>query len=324
VVMTISLPWCEGPVLTAVPIVGGKCVRRLTPVNLCRRRGVRRRGGTSPECVMTRLATTRSPAQRPGAAAWLHAALSSAPLAAALAIGALHGPCRSDTPEPPAVTVYVVSHGWHSGIVVPAALAQAHDWPARREFAQAQYFEVGWGDRAYYQAADPGWWMGLRALLWPSPGVLHVVALPGPPQAAFPGAPLLAVRISHQGAQRLAASIAASHERAGPLPSAHTEALQARRLPDERGADGAPIAFGPALYGQGRFYASTERFHLFATCNVWVARRLRDAGLDLHPAFALTSGMLFAQLARHVPAPPAPAASAASVASGAPIVPAAD
>lgn len=180
------------------------------------------------------------------------------------------------------MTVYVVSHGWHSGIVVPAALAEAHGWPARREFAQAQHFEVGWGDRDDYQAADPGWGMGLRALLWPSPGVLHIVALQAPPRVAFPGAPVIAMRVSHDGAQRLAASIAAGHE---------------------RGADGVPNVFGPALYGQGSFYASVERFHLFATCNVWVARRLRDAGLDLSPAFALTTAMLFGQLARQVPAP---------------------
>lgn len=241
---------------------------------------------------MTRPATNRRPARRPGPAAKLAAALSRAPLAAALVIGVLHAPCRSGTPELPPVTVQVVSHGWHSGIVVPAALAQAHDWPAWREFPQAQYFEVGWGDRAYYQAVEPGWWMGLRALLWPSPGVLHVVALQEPPQAAFPGAPMLVLTLSHEGAQRLAAAIAASHE---------------------RGADGAPVALGPALYGQGRFYASAERFHLFATCNVWVARRLSEAGLELRPAFALTSGMLFRQLARQVPA--APAASAASAAN---------
>jgi uncharacterized protein (TIGR02117 family) len=220
------------------------------------------------------------------------AALAEAARVAALVFGVLHLPCRSDVPDPPPVTVHVVSHGWHSGIVVPAALAEAHDWPARREFPQARYFEVGWGDRAYYQAVDPGWWMGLRALLWPSPGVLHVVALHEPPQTAFPGAPVHVLNLPHEGAQHLAASIAASHE---------------------RGADGAPLAFGPALYGQGRFYASVERFHLFATCNVWVARRLREAGLDLWPAFALTSGMLFGQLARHASAvPPAPAASTAN------------
>lgn len=217
--------------------------------------------------------------------------MRSAPLAAALAIGAIHGSVRPAALELPATTVYVVSHGWHSGIIVPAALAHAHDWPAGSEFPRAQYYEVGWGNRAYYQDTDPGWWLGLRALLWPSPGVLQVVAIEGPAQTAFPGAPMLAVRLSHEGAQRLAAAVAASHA---------------------RDAGGAAVAFGPALYGQGRFYASVERFHLFATCNVWVARRLREGGIELQPSLALTAGMLFGQLARHELAPaafPAPAAN---------------
>lgn len=239
---------------------------------------------------MTRPSTTRSPT-RSGVATWLLAAIRSAPLAAALTIGATHGPSRSGTLKFPTITVHVVSHGWHSGIIVPAALAHAHDWPVRNEFPQAEYYEVGWGDRAYYQATDPGWWLGLRALLRPNPGVLQVVAIEGSPQAAFPGAPMVAVRISHEGAQRLAAAIAASHE---------------------RDAAGAAIAFGPSLYGQGRFYASVERFHLFATCNVWVARRLREGGLDLHSPLALTAGLLFGQLARHVNAPAASIAPAAN------------
>lgn len=240
-----------------------------------------------------------TPAGRPnlGATAWPG---TVAALALVVAIGALPGLGRAASAEPAAVTVHVVSHGWHSGLVVPAALAEAHDWPARREFPQADHFEVGWGDRAYYQAADPSGWMGLRALLWPSPGVLHVVALQGSPQINFPGAPMTAVRLSHDGARRLGAAIAASHE---------------------RDADGQPVAFGPALYGQGRFYGSVERFHLFATCNVWVARRLREAGVELWPALALTAGMLQEQL-RPAPrpgaaAPPLRAASAGSAATAA-------
>ena len=44
--------------------------------------------------------------------------------------------------------VHVVRHGWHSGIVVRAADVPMQAWPARREFADAEYHEVGWGDRA--------------------------------------------------------------------------------------------------------------------------------------------------------------------------------
>jgi len=197
----------------------------------------------------------------------------------ALALAGLLGGAPGDAAavEAPTgtVTVHMVSHGWHSGLVIPAAVIDGDAWPARREFPDAEHFEVGWGDRAYYQASDPGLWAGLRALLWPSPGVLHIVALRGAPVSQHPGAPMATLDISREGAQRLVAAIAASHE---------------------RDAEGQPIAFGPSLYGQGRFYASREHFHLFATCNVWVASRLRDAGVAMRPALALTTGLLFAQL----------------------------
>lgn len=227
------------------------------------------------------------PVPAPGAFgnAWPVLVLRSTVLAALLAISAACAQAGSGAPVPPTLTVHVVSHGWHSGIIVPAALAAAHDWPARQEFPGADYFEVGWGDRTYYQATDPGWWLGLIALLRPSPGVLQVVALSGSPQAAFPGSMLLPVRLPHEGAHRLAAAIGASHA---------------------RDASGRAIGLRPSLYGEGRFYASVERFHLFATCNVWVARRLRDAGLDLLPSFALTAGMLMRQLNAQIPAPQSP------------------
>ena len=44
--------------------------------------------------------------------------------------------------------VHVVHHCWHSGIIVRAADVPLQAWPARRELADAEYLEVGWGDRA--------------------------------------------------------------------------------------------------------------------------------------------------------------------------------
>ena len=67
--------------------------------------------------------------------------------------------------------VHVVRHGWHSGIVVRAADVPEQARPARRDFVGAEHLEVGFGDRAYYQATDPSVWLGLRALLWPTAGV---------------------------------------------------------------------------------------------------------------------------------------------------------
>ena len=174
--------------------------------------------------------------------------------------------------------VHVVRHGWHSGVVVRAADVPEHAWPARREFVSAEYLEVGWGDRAYYQAPDPSVWLGLRALLWPTAGVLHMVGFSGPVEHYFASAEIVALQVTPQGLARLVAAVAASHE---------------------QDAAGQPIPLGPGLYGTSRFYASNEVFHLFATCNVWVAAMLREAGVPISPALSPTSGALFAQLRRH-------------------------
>ncbi|MDP1650131.1 MAG: DUF2459 domain-containing protein [Rubrivivax sp.] len=188
-----------------------------------------------------------------------------------------HQGVAAPAPQAAAHRIHVVSHGWHSGIVVRAADVPADAWPARRDFDAAEYLEVGWGHREYYPARDPSVWLGLRALMWPSPGVLHMVAFSGPVERTFAAAEVVALQITPQGLARLVAAIAASHE---------------------RDTAGREIPLGPGLYGTSRFYASREMFHLFATCNVWAAAMLREAGVPLRPLLTLTSGGLFAQLRR--------------------------
>ncbi|MBE0549163.1 MAG: DUF2459 domain-containing protein [Rubrivivax sp.] len=186
-------------------------------------------------------------------------------------------PGAAPAPQATVHRIHVVNHGWHSGIVVSAADVPADAWPARRDFDAAEYLEVGWGHREYYPAREPSVWLGLRALLWPSPGVFHMVAFSGAVERHFPAAEIVALQVTPQGMARLVAAIAASHE---------------------RDAAGRTIPLGPGLYGTSRFYASRETFHLFATCNVWTAAMLRQAGLPVRPVLSPTSAALFAQLRR--------------------------
>lgn len=192
----------------------------------------------------------------------------------------LLGACAtSGQPHAPAVdeasrTVYVTSHGWHSGLLLRVADLPGGS-PLARDFPDAEHIEVGWGDRVYYLAAEPTVWMAMQAVLWPTPGVLHVVGLRGSPQASFPGSETVEVALTAAGFERLHARVQASFE----LDTA-----------------GLPVVLGPGLYGESRFYASRESFHLFKTCNVWTAQVLREAGLPLVPATALTAGSLLRQL----------------------------
>ena len=78
------------------------------------------------------------------------------------------------------VAIYVVAHDMHTGLVLPRADVPAGLWPESQDFPQADYLEVGWGERDYYQGRDQGLRGTLKAVLWPTPSVLHVVGVRGP------------------------------------------------------------------------------------------------------------------------------------------------
>jgi uncharacterized protein (TIGR02117 family) len=189
--------------------------------------------------------------------------------------------CASDSAIRPsgeevaARTLYVVRHGWHTGIAVRAGEVPRDAWPFRKDFSASEYFELGWGDRDFYQATAPGFLLALDALFLPSPGALHVVGFDGPVQRYFRAQEVVEVTISDRGFDGLVAYIHDGLE------------LDTR---------GEPVVLGAGLYGKSRFYASRESFHLFRTCNVWTAQALRAAGVPVTPFGSLTAEGLLSQL----------------------------
>lgn len=180
--------------------------------------------------------------------------------------------CATSTGERAAdgeIPLYVVTHGWHTGLAMRAADIDFARWRPLPHSARAKYIEIGWGDRDYYPAPGFNLWYGFKALAWPTPSVLQVTGFNEPPARYFPASEVVELRLARAGFERLLAYITVSLE-----------------------PDPAPIA--PSLYASGAFYPSREKFHLFKTCNVWVARALREAGIEVRSA--LTTEGLMSQL----------------------------
>ncbi len=156
-----------------------------------------------------------------------------------------------------AATLYVVNHGWHTGLVVRRGDIPDGLWPEQRHAPPGEYLEVGWGEREFYQTREPSLLQALSAALWPSPSVLHLVGFNGPVVAQFPHSEVIALPADTAAMARLAQYISDAYER------------------DQAGG---VIRMGHGLYGNSRFFAGGENFHLFRTCNVWTARALRLAG----------------------------------------------
>ena len=161
------------------------------------------------------------------------------------------------------ITIYVVTNGYHSGIIVPVSaggedlslLIRPTDLPDQR--LAGNYLLFGWGDRDFYlntpTLADVKASTALSALIGSGQVLVHVDHLQSPADIVDPRA----VRLT---------------------PAAYRKLLNFIRASIIVSADGhaAPIAG----YGESDvFYEARGRYHLFNTCNNWTSDALAAAGV---------------------------------------------
>ena len=176
-------------------------------------------------------------------------------------------PLVAELPEAPATeSIFLVSQGWHTGIAVRRADIPDPLLPEKRDFPGARYLEVGWGERDFYMAGAPGPWLAFKALFFVNRSVLHVASVPGDLALLFPRSEIVEIRLSRPALESLLRYVHDAVQRAGP---------------------GAAAPLGQGLYGDSRFYAGRETFHLLRNCNVWTAGALRAAGLPVRDALTV-------------------------------------
>lgn len=205
----------------------------------------------------------------------------------------LSPPAEADPP-----TIHVVSHGWHSGVILPlSALMGAGAGPALRaiavRFRAYPALEFGWGEARFYAAtptpAEFDGRLALEALFTPGgrDGVVQVVGLDADLRTRFPHAEIVAVPVSRAGLSRLVARLESSFSL----------------------ADGRPVDVGPGLYGPSLFYRGAGRFSWTNVCNHWTAELVNAAGLPVAPVLATLPHGLILDLAWRSGAAPLPRAA---------------
>ena len=153
--------------------------------------------------------------------------------------------------------IWVVSNGWHSGIVLARPDVPESVIPEIADFPQARFLEFGWGDAEFYPAREAGAWLALRAA-FPGPAVMHVAGLPDHPARIWPQVTILPFAMNAEALSRLLVFLRNSFDRAGA---------------------GRAAASARGIYPFSLFYPATGRFHLFNNCNTWTAQALTAMGL---------------------------------------------
>jgi hypothetical protein len=148
--------------------------------------------------------------------------------------------------------------------------------PAQHSALSAQYSYEEWGyaERAWYLEGRTGLTGVMRAMSWPTEGVVEVgrynkvwaERTPQPPSELF------RFHLSEEGYQRVRHHLRTTIAKAEPITT----------------LDGSA------------FYPAARSYHLFHTCHQYAALALREAGLPISPFWAFSRSSLAMQLQRAV------------------------
>ncbi len=170
--------------------------------------------------------------------------------------------------------IFVVNYGWHSGIAVSTSDISERVLPEVRDFPGARFLEVGWGDWDYYQAAEPGFGLLLKAAFWPTRSVLYLVGITGSINDVGYDE-IVELMVDDQMLHRIMQFISDTFLRAVPTTTAQP-------LPGHHPASG--------------FYPARGRFHVLRNCNTWVGEALSFGGMPINTAFIFTARGLMSRV----------------------------
>ena len=200
-----------------------------------------------------------------------HVIAGAIALSATVLLSACASPVEGLWPPPQESVQHTVSVSidtWHAMIAFPREDRTEH--PALG--SQHSYEEWGYAERAWYLEGEMGLTGILRALFWPTEGVVEVghYGLVWAERTPQPPSDLFTFRLTEEGYQRL------------------RRHLHATLLNEE------PVA----SLRQSSFYPAKRSYHQFHTCHQYAALALRKAGLPISPFWAFNRTSLAWQLRR--------------------------
>jgi uncharacterized protein (TIGR02117 family) len=185
--------------------------------------------------------------------------------------GEIHNSDRSKSTEQNQYQIYIINYSYHTGIVIPVNSESISAVDALSYFHNYTFADIGWGEEKFYQDPVDNYCMAAKAILLPNRSVLRVE---GYTSGDFISWSRYVVLINLDRIQyiKLLYFINESFTRQNG-----EELLIASKSRSE------DIIFFKSIY----------RYHLFNTCNTWIAEALQRSGLDVSPFFIITARQLF-------------------------------
>jgi len=168
--------------------------------------------------------------------------------------------------------IYLVKQRWHTGIVFKREEIDTTIWKDIHAFKNFNYVDVGWGDEEFYQYPDFDFELAVKALFYPTNSTLRIegINISIDEYASFSDI-AIELSISSDGLEKIYKFIDSTYQR------------------DENGKS---ILLSERYNGYIKFYKAKGEYHLFNTCNTWVAEALNYGGIKI-PTDVVLAEQLF-------------------------------
>jgi uncharacterized protein (TIGR02117 family) len=174
-------------------------------------------------------------------------------------------------------TIYLIKQRWHTAVVFHTEDLDTAVLPEAKYFYGAELIDIGWGDEEFYQHPGFDWELAYRALFYSTPSTLRVEGIYFSKQKYF-------------DISEIVIELKINNEQLKILLNAVSETV----WKDEKGNH-------EILSEQGTnrviFFKANQEYHLFNTCNTWLAKSLKQAGFEIEDDIILTE-QLFNEAAK--------------------------
>jgi len=149
--------------------------------------------------------------------------------------------------------------------------------PEVNYFSGAELIDIGWGDEAFYQHPDFDWNLAYHALFYPTPSTLRMEGI-------------FISMLEYFNISEIVVELKINNEHLTILLNYIAETVW-------RDAETNNKILSTQYLDRVYFFKANGEYHLFNTCNTWLANGLEQAGFDMEDNIILTE-QLFNEAAK--------------------------
>jgi len=173
--------------------------------------------------------------------------------------------------------IYFIKQNWHTAVVIKVDELDSVLFEAYNSFDEFNLVDIGWGDEEFYQYPGFDFGLAFKALFYATPSTLRVEGINLSKEDYFELSEIvIELNVTEEQFQSICNYINKTF---------YVEDDGSTSILSQRG-DGKII-----------FYKANGSYHLFNTCNTWLAKGLKESRLEIEDDIILTE-QLFNEIAK--------------------------